>query len=96
MVREYIESLSTVQKVFRMVTDPKRKAWQDRLHATANRFREQFPNEPTTALAVLPVDADGVKFGDAVFVLGPMVEYLEHMQLKYLTMVDFSKRKIDF
>jgi hypothetical protein len=79
-----------------MVTDPKRKSWIERLKDITARFQEQFPSEPTLALAILPVNADGLKAGEEVYVAGPIEAYLEHMQLKFSTMVNFAQRRADF
>ena len=96
MVREYIEGLSAVHSAFRMITNSKRKSWGERLEDAAKRFIEQFPDESTLALAVLPVDARGLKAGEEVYVTGPLTGYLDLMQKKYGTMVNFAKRRVDF
>ena len=66
------------------------------LNKSTERFAHQFPNEPTLALSVLPVDSRGLKAGQEVYIEGPMEDYLAHMQKKYSTMVNFAKRKVDF
>jgi hypothetical protein len=96
MVREYIEGLSTVHSAFRMITNPKRKSWNERLGNAVKRFRDQFPDESTKALAILPVDTDGHKAGEEVYIAGPIKDYLDHMQNKYGTMVNFAKRRVNF
>src|ERR1700730_6323329 len=96
MVREYIEGLSTVHSAFRMTTNPKRKSWNERLGNAVKRFRDQFPDESTQALAILPVDTDGHKAGEEVYIAGPITDYLDHMQNKYSTMVNFAKRRVNF
>jgi hypothetical protein len=96
MVREYIEGLSAVHNAFRMITDPKRKSWNERLENVTKQFTDQHPEESTSALAILPVDADGHKAGEEVYVAGPVKDYLAHMQNKYGTMVNFAKRKVNF
>jgi hypothetical protein len=96
MVREYIEGLSAVHNAFRIITNTKRKSWNERLGSAAKRFTDQFPDEPTSALAILPVDADGHKAAEEVYVAGPVKDYLAHLQNKYGTMVNFAKRKVTF
>jgi hypothetical protein len=96
MVREYIEGISTVHSAFRMITEPKRKAWAGRLENAAKRFTDQYPGEYTTGLAILPVDAAGLKADEEVYIDGPVVRYLAHMQGKYLAMFNFAKRKLDY
>jgi hypothetical protein len=96
MVREYIEGLSAVHKAFRMITDPKRKSWTKRLTYAVSRFTEQFPDESTVALAILPVDANRLKAGEEVYIAGPVPDYLDHMQKKYVTMFNFAYRKVNF
>jgi hypothetical protein len=97
MVREYIEGLSAVHNAFRMITNPKRKSWNDRLGSAAKRFIDQHPDESETALlAILPVDADNNKAAEEVYLAGPMTDYLEHLQNRYGTMVNFAKRRVNF
>ena len=42
LVREYIEGISAVHASFRMITEPKRKAWTAKLDAATERFADQF------------------------------------------------------
>ena len=96
MVREYIESLSIVHRAFRSIINPKRKSWTERLESAVYRFKKQFPGESTPGLAVSPVDANGLKANEEVYVADPIVAYLEHLQLKYSTMMHFAKSRAVF
>lgn len=97
MVREYIEGVSAVHDKFRKMTDPKRKAWVAQLAASEARFTSCVPNPAFPApLSILPIDEDGTQAGEPVYIAGPMVDYLDHMQKKYFTMVNFAKRRVDF
>ncbi len=96
MVREYIESISAIHNTFRTATSAKTKTWLEQLHSSTEKFASEFPDEDTLGLAVLPIDDRGLKAGEEVYIAGPMEDYLEHMQKKYSTMVNFAKRRIDF
>jgi len=96
MVRECIEGISAIHNIFRNTTGAQSKAWVAQLNKSTERFAHQFPNEPTLALSVLPVDSRGLKAGQEVYIEEPMEDYLAHMQKKYSTMVNFAKRKVDF
>lgn len=96
MVREYIEGLSAVHNAFRMITDTKRKLWNEKLENAAKRFTDQFPGERVSTLAILPIDADGNKIAEEVYIAGPIRDYLEQLQNRYGTMVNFAKRKVTF
>ncbi|WP_061848511.1 hypothetical protein [Bradyrhizobium sp. DOA1] len=97
MVREYIEGVSAVHDKFRKMTDSKRRAWVAQLATSEARFTSCVPNPQYPApLSILPIDEDGTQAGEPVYISGPMVEYLEHMQKKYFTMVNFAKRRVDF
>jgi hypothetical protein len=96
MVRDYIEGISAIHNIFRNTTRAQSKLWVAQLKKSTERFTHQFPNEPTLALSVLPVDSYGLKSGQEVYIEGPMEGYLAHMQKKYSTMVNFAKRKVDF
>jgi hypothetical protein len=96
MVREYIEGISAIHNIFRNTTHPQSKAWVAQLNKSTERFTHHFPNKPTLALSVLPVDDRGLKAGEPIYIAGPMEAYLAHMQAKYSMMVNFAKRKVDF
>jgi hypothetical protein len=96
MVREYIEGLSAIHSVFRSAVHPQSKAWISQLNKSTERFTDQFPEESTLGLSVLPIDDRGFKAGEEAYIAGPMEDYLVHMQKKYSTMVNFAKRKVDF
>lgn len=97
IVREYIEGVSAVHDAFRKMTDPKRRAWIAQLKETESRFTQCVPNPQFPApLAVCPIDEDGSEADKPVYIAGPMVDYLDHMQKKYSTMVNFAKRRVNF
>jgi hypothetical protein len=96
MVREYIEGLSAIHSVFRSAVHPQSRAWISQIKKSTERFTDQFPNQSTLGLSVLPIDSRGLKAGEEVYIAGPMEGYLVHMQKKYSTMVNFAKRKVDF
>jgi hypothetical protein len=96
MVREYIEGLSAVHSIFRTAVAPRSKAWVAQLNKPTERFTEAFPGESTLALSVLPVDSRGLKAGEEVYIAGPIERYLEHMQKKYVVMVNFARRTVNF
>jgi hypothetical protein len=96
MVREYIEGISAVHNIFRSTTHQRSNEWIAQLNKSAERFTQQFLDEGTLGLSILPVDSRGLKAGEEVYIAGPMEEYLVHMQKKYSTMVNFAKRKVDF
>jgi hypothetical protein len=96
MVREYIEGVSAIHTVFRSTTDQQQQEWIGQINAPTARFKEQFPDESTLGLAVLPVDEEGFKAAEEVYVAGPLEGYLTHLQQKYTAMIGFAKRKVDF
>jgi hypothetical protein len=96
MVREYIEGISHVHHAFRLITEQTRDAWVAQLKAATKRFADQFQEDSTFALAILPIDANRIKAAEEVYINGPVPAYLAHMQKKYVTMVNFAKRKVTF
>jgi hypothetical protein len=96
MVREYIEGLSAVHDIFRATVAPRSKDWIAQLNKSALRFIEAFPGESTLGLAIVPVDNRGLKAREEVYIAGPIENYLQHMQKKYVVMVNFAKRKVNF
>jgi hypothetical protein len=96
MVREYVEGISAVHKAFRMITEFKRKAWTGRLESATKRFNEQFPSEHRVGLAILPLDAEGLKAAEETYIDGPVVRYLDQMQRRYGAMFNLARRKMDY
>jgi hypothetical protein len=96
LVREYIESISVIHDTFRTTTWRRSKSWLEQLKKSTEAFTREFPDEGTMALAVLPVDDRGFEAGEAVYIAGPMENYLANMREKYSTMVNFTKRRVDF
>lgn len=96
IVREYIESVSLIHNAFRKAIGPKSGVWVTQLASSTGCFAREFPDEGTIGLAVLPVDDRGLGAGEPVYIAGPMVDYLAHMQQKHATMLNFAKRRVDF
>lgn len=97
-VRDYIEGISAIHNLFRTTTESQRNFWIEQLKQPTDRFLHQFPNEPQAkmGLSILPIDDRRLKAGEEVYIAGPIVDYLAHMQKKYSTMVNFSKRTVTF
>lgn len=97
-VRDYIEGISAIHHLFRKTTESQRNLWIEQLDKPIDRFLRQFPDEPQAriGLSILPIDEKHLKAGEEVYISGPIVDYLAHMQKKYSRMVNFSKRTVAF
>lgn len=96
MVREYLEGISSVHKVFRMVTEFKRKAWTGRLEGAAKKFTDQFPSEHRVGLAIVPLNAEGLKAAEEIYIDGPIIRYLDQMQRKYGAMFNLARKRMNY
>lgn len=94
-VRDYIERLGAVHGEFRTATKAFTTEALGRLKAAVDRFVTAFPGSSFSVVA-LPVDERGIKVGEPVYLTATVVEYLPHLQARVGSLVNFSRRRVEY
>jgi hypothetical protein len=69
-IRVYIEKLGGIHELFQKTTADLHNATINRIEDTVKSFTALFPDEPTVALAALPINEQGYGDGKAVYLSG--------------------------
>jgi len=96
LIREYIEHLSGLHETFRKATEQVRVESKKLIEDAVARFITAFPDEEEFGMVALPLDEEGHQDGEAVYLTGPLLEYLKHLQTRTLPMVNYSRRRVEY
>jgi hypothetical protein len=93
-IKSYIESLGTIHRKFRDAVASVVKEAMDDMENAQKTFQKQFPDEGLIAFAALPVDAEGFKDGEPLYLGDQLKTHFDYFHRKWSTMVNFSRRKV--
>jgi hypothetical protein len=95
LIREYIEQLWMVHSEFRTATSSLMSEAMSRVKAAVARFTAEYPGSELSVVA-LPVDEDGLKVGEPIYLSAPVVEYLPHLIARVGPLANYSRRRVDY
>jgi hypothetical protein len=95
IIREYVEQLCIVHAEFRAATKSMFAEAMGEITAARDKFLAQFPGSKVSVVA-LPVDEDGIKMGDPVYLNAHVIDYLPYLMSRVNSMVNYSRRRVEY
>jgi hypothetical protein len=96
MLRDYVESLSTIHQVFRVTTEPSTVEYLATIESAKARLFAKFPGTKDIGMAVYEADDEGVKVGNETGLSAQLSEYLSFLRSKNRHLVNFARRRIAY
>jgi hypothetical protein len=94
MVRDYVESLSTVHEQFRSKTQSSVDGYLNAIASAKARLFAKFPETEDIGLAVFEADEEGLKVGTETGLSKTLSDYLDSLRKKNRHLVRFARRRI--
>jgi hypothetical protein len=96
MIRDYVESLSTIHEEFRAKTQSDVDRYLTTIGSAKTRLFAQFPETKDFGLAVFKADDEGLKVGNETGLSKTLHEYLDFLRKKNRHLVSFARRRITY
>jgi hypothetical protein len=96
MIRDYVESLSTIHEEFRGKTQSAVDRHLATIASAKTRLFAQFPETKDIGLAVFEADDEGLKVGNETGLNKTLHEYLDFLRKKNRHLVSFARRRIAY
>jgi hypothetical protein len=96
MVRDYVESLSTIHEEFRAKTQSSVDRFLTTVASAKARLFAQFPGTEDIGLAVFEADDEGLKVGNETGLSKTLGDYLDFLRKKNRQLVSFARRRIAY
>lgn len=95
LIREYIEQLGLVHEEFREATKSLREYSTNMIKDAVARFVAQYPGSDISVVA-LPVNEEGYKAGEPVYLSAIVMKYLPHLQSRIGSLVNYARRRAEY
>jgi hypothetical protein len=94
MVRDYVESLSTIHEEFRAKTQSSTDQYLNTIAMAKGRLFGKFAGTEDVGLAVFEADNEGLKVGNETGLSKTLGDYLEFLRKKNRHLVSFARRRV--
>ncbi len=95
-IREYVQGIGSVQHTLRAETKVALESWRKLIRDARETYSKKFAPDHILGLCALPVDERGLSAGEPVFLSDSFLEYIEHLQVRTHSMVNFSRRRVGY
>jgi hypothetical protein len=96
MVRDYVESLSTIHEEFRAKTQSSTDRYLNTIATAKARLFAEFPKTKDFGLALFEADDEGLKVGDETGLDKTLSDYLAFLRNKNQHLVSFARRRVAY
>lgn len=95
-IREYVQGIGGVQTSFRLETKSALEGWKALIRNARANYSNKFTPEKLFGFCAAAVNQQGYTVGEPVFLSETLIEYIEYLQTKTHTFVNFTSRRVDY
>jgi hypothetical protein len=96
MIRDYIESLSTIHEDFRAKTQSTVDRYLEAIASAKARLFARFPETKDIGLAIFEADEEGLKVSEETNLTKTLIDYLAFLRRKNRHLVSFARRRVAY